>query len=448
MKNTLESNLTPFQGQPWLVEERDACGVGFIAYQNNQKSHQLVQQALKALGCLEHRGGCSADRDSGDGSGIMTGIPIKIFQSWFESNNITMPPAEEWGVGMVFLPQDEVKATQGRKFVEEMVEVENLKTLGWRKVPVKPEVLGKQALENQPRIEQIMVTSGAKHYQGDELDRRLYVARSRVGKQLSDDFYICSFSCRTIVYKGMVRGEILGEFYEDLKNPAYESRFAVYHRRFSTNTMPKWPFAQPMRILGHNGEINTLIGNINWMSVREANLELPGWTEEEFEGVTPIVNMANSDSYNLDSVMELMVRTGRSLPEAMMILVPEAYQNQPELEAYPEIVDFYKYYSGLKEPWDGPALLAFSEGKTVGACLDRNGLRPARYAITKDGYIVVASEAGVVDIPEREIVEKGRLGPGQMIAVDLQQNKIVKNWEIKQEIASQKPYGEWLHQYR
>jgi glutamate synthase (ferredoxin) len=448
MKNTLKSNMTPFQGQPWLVEERDACGVGFIAYQNNQKSHQLVQQALKALGCLEHRGGCSADRDSGDGSGIMTGIPIELFKPWFAENNLNMPPVEEWGVGMVFLPQNEVKAAQGRKFVEEMVEVENLKTLGWRKVPVKPEVLGKQALENQPRIEQIIVTSGAKHYRGDELDRRLYVARSRVGKQLSDDFYICSFSCRTIVYKGMVRGEILGEFYEDLKNPAYESRFAVYHRRFSTNTMPKWPFAQPMRILGHNGEINTLIGNINWMSVREANLELPGWTEEEFEGVTPIVNMANSDSYNLDSVTELMVRTGRSLPEAMMILVPEAYQNQPELEAYPEIVDFYKYYSGLKEPWDGPALLAFSEGKTVGACLDRNGLRPARYAITKDGYIVVASEAGVVDIPESEIVEKGRLGPGQMIAVDLQQNKIVKNWEIKQEIASQKPYGEWLHQYR
>lgn len=442
------SNLVPFQGQPWLVEERDACGVGFIAYQDNRKSHKLVQQALKALGCLEHRGGCSADRDSGDGSGIMTGIPIKIFESWFQENSLTMPPFEEWGVGMVFLPQDETKAQEGREYVEKMVALENLKTLGWREVPVKPSVLGEQALENQPRIEQIIVTSDAKHYQGDELDRRLYVARSRVGKQLSDDFYICSFSCRTIVYKGMVRGEILEEFYEDLKNPDYESRFAVYHRRFSTNTMPKWPFAQPMRILGHNGEINTLIGNINWMSVREANLELPGWTEEEFDGVTPIVNMANSDSYNLDSSMELLVRTGRSIPEAMMILVPEAYQNQPALDKYPEIVDFYKYYSGLKEPWDGPALLAFSEGKTVGACLDRNGLRPARYAITKDGCIVVASEVGVVNLPEEEIIEKGRLGPGQMIVVDLEKNKVFKNWEIKQAIASGKPYGKWLKEYR
>jgi glutamate synthase (ferredoxin) len=450
MGNTdkLNQESQPFLGQSWLVEERDACGVGFIAYQDNRKSHKLVQQALKALSCMEHRGGCSADRDSGDGSGVMTGIPLEIFQTWFEENNLKMPPSEEWGVGMVFLPQDEEEAVEGRKFIEEMVAVESLKTLGWRKVPVKPEVLGIQAKENQPRIEQIIVTSGAKHYKGDELDRRLYVARSRVGKKLSDHFYICSFSCRTIVYKGMVRGEVLGQFYEDLQNPAYESRFAVYHRRFSTNTMPKWPFAQPMRILGHNGEINTLIGNINWMSVREANLELPGWTKEEFDGVTPIVNMANSDSYNLDSAMELMVRTGRSLPEAMMILVPEAYQNQPELAQYPEILDFYKYYSGLKEPWDGPALLVFSEGKTIGACLDRNGLRPARYAITKDGEIVVGSEAGVVDLPESEIVEKGRLGPGQMIVVDLQNNHIKKNWEIKQEIAAQKPYGEWLKLYR
>ena len=190
------------------MEERDACGVGFIAYQENRQSHKLVKQALKALHCMEHRGGCSADQDSGDGSGILTGIPVEIFKAWFSENNIEMPLAEEWGVGMVFLPQDEAEARKGRKFVEEMVEVESLKTLGWREVPVNSDVLGQQARENQPRIEQIIVTSGGKHYKGDELDRRLYVARSRVGKQLSDDFYICSFSCRTLVYKGLVRGEI------------------------------------------------------------------------------------------------------------------------------------------------------------------------------------------------------------------------------------------------
>jgi glutamate synthase (ferredoxin) len=444
----IDNSLTPFQGQPWLVEDRDACGVGFIAYQDNRQSHKLVQQALKALHCMEHRGGCGADRETGDGSGIMTGIPVKIFKTWFSENNIEMPPAEEWGVGMVFLPQDEKEAEEGRKYVEEMVAVESLKTLGWREVPVNPDVLGQQGKENQPRIEQIIVTSGDTHYQGDELDRRLYVARSRVGKKLTDDFYICSFSCRTIVYKGLVQGDVLEKFYQDLSNPVYESRFAVYHRRFSTNTVPKWPFAQPMRVLGHNGEINTLIGNINWMTVREANLHLPGWSDEEFDGVTPIVNMNNSDSYNLDSSLELLIRTGRSIPEALMILVPEAYKNQPELDKYPEIIDFYNYYSGLKEPWDGPALLAFSEGKTVGACLDRNGLRPARYAITKDGYVVVGSETGVVDLPESEIIEKGKLGPGQMIVVDLENNKILKNWEIKQKIALEKPYGQWLQEYR
>ncbi len=330
--NYINKELQPFSGQPWLVEERDACGVGFIAYQDDRQSHKLVEQALKALGCMEHRGGCGADRETGDGSGILTGIPSQIFKSWFVDNNITMPPAEEWGVGMVFLPQNEQEAGEGRRYVEQMVAVESLRTLGWRKVPVNSKVLGEQARANQPRIEQIIVTSGEKHYKGDELDRRLYVARSRVGKQLSDNFYFCSFSCRKIVYKGLVQGDVLAKFYNDLTNPAYESRFAVYHRRFSTNTVPKWPFAQPMRVLGHNGEINTLIGNINWMSVREANLELPGWTEEEFEGVTPIVNMDNSDSYNLDSSLELLVRTGRSIPEALMILVPEAYENQPDLD--------------------------------------------------------------------------------------------------------------------
>ncbi len=441
------TTLEPFQGQPWLVKERDACGVGFIAYQDGRHSHKLILQALNALGCMEHRGGCSADRDSGDGAGIMTGIPHKLLASWFEKNQLEILQPETYGVGMVFLPQDDAKSAAAKKFVEEIVKQESLQVLGWRKVPVKPEVLGIQARENQPQIEQVIVTSGA-GLKGDELDRKLYISRSRVGKELSDDFYICSFSCRTIVYKGMVRSEVLGEFYGDLTNSDYESSFAVYHRRFSTNTMPKWPFAQPMRLLGHNGEINTLIGNINWMATREQNLEVPGWTKEELAGLTPIVNTDNSDSYNLDSTMELLVRTGRSLPEAAMVLVPEAYKNQPDLQQYPEITDFYEYYSGLQEPWDGPALLVYSDGKTVGASLDRNGLRPARYTITKEGYIIVASETGVVDLPESEIVEKGRLGPGQTIVVDLQSQEVLHNWDIKQRVAHQNPYGDWVKQYR
>jgi glutamate synthase (ferredoxin) len=358
-----------------------------------------------------------------------------------------MPAVEQLGVGMVFLPQEPGAREVARGYVEEVVRTEKLTVLGWREVPVKPEVLGPQARNNQPHMEQILVTCPT-GCSGDELDRRLYIARSLVGKKLADDFYVCSFSCRTIVYKGMVRSEVLGEFYLDLKNPDYQSNFAVYHRRFSTNTMPKWPLAQPMRLLGHNGEINTLLGNINWMAAREKGLQVQGWTESELQALTPVVNAANSDSYNLDSAMELLVRTGRSPLEAMMILVPEAYRHQPALKDYPEIVDFYEYYSGFQEPWDGPALLVFSDGKTVGAGLDRNGLRPARYCITKDNYIVVGSEAGVVDLPEADIIEKGRLAPGQMIAVDLQNQKILKNWQIKQQIAQHHPYGDWLRQSR
>lgn len=454
--NSHNRNTTtePFAGQRWLVEERDACGVGFIAHQDSRESNKIVQQALKALGCMEHRGGCSADCDSGDGAGVMTALPQKLFANWFAENNIIQPEREFWGVGMVFLPQEASEIVESKRFIETIVEKEGLQILGWREVPVNPEVLGQQARDNQPHIEQVIVSS-PEQLHGEELERKLYIARSRVGKKLSDNFYICSFSCRTIVYKGMVRSVILDRFYQDLAHPDYESSFAVYHRRFSTNTMPKWPFAQPMRILGHNGEINTLLGNINWMSNREKELvsnfsesTLSNWSQDEIQGLTPIVNNDNSDSYNLDSAMELLVRTGRSITEAAMILVPEAYQNQPSLAQYPEIVDFYEYHSGQQEPWDGPALLVFSDGKTVGATLDRNGLRPARYTITKDGYVVVGSETGVVDVPDEEVIEKGRLGPGQTIVVDLQTKEVLRNWEVKQRVAQANPYGSWVKQYR
>ncbi|WP_017307228.1 glutamate synthase-related protein [Spirulina subsalsa] len=436
----------PYPGQPWLVEERDACGVGFLANTTGSVNHEIIQQALGALGCLEHRGGCSADYDSGDGAGIMTGIPRLVFESWFSEHQIPMPGVDQLGVGMVFLPQGEAEAQAGRAYIEEMVQQVGVQVLGWRVVPTHPEVLGPQARQYMPRIEQIMVTSDT--LSGAELDRVLYIARSRVGKKLSDDFYICSFSCRTIVYKGMVRSVILGDFYSDLKNPQYTSQFAVYHRRFSTNTMPKWYLAQPMRLLGHNGEINTLLGNINWMAARENHLTVPGWTAEELQGLTPIVNPANSDSANLDSTMELLVRTGYSPLEAAMILVPEAYKNQPDLEPYPHIADFYEFYSSIQEPWDGPALLVFCDGKTVGASLDRNGLRPARYCLTHDGLVIVASEAGVVPIDESRILEKGRLGPGQVMAVDLETHEVQKNWEIKERIAIAKPFGEWVKTHR
>ncbi|WP_264319490.1 glutamate synthase-related protein [Zarconia navalis] len=439
----------PFGGQPWLVEERDACGVGFIAHQDNEPSHDIVLKALSSLSCLEHRGGCSADYDSGDGSGIMSAIPWDIIQQWLRKESIAIPPPENTGVGMVFLARDERSAAEVRQITDRVLAREGLDVLGWRPVPIQPEVLGPQALEVQPRIEQVVVTS--KTLTGDALDRQLYLARRAIGKTLEtttsmhwgDDLYICSFSCRTIVYKAMVRASILGEFYQDLTDPDYISPFALYHRRFSTNTMPKWPLAQPMRLLGHNGEINTLLGNINWMKARQAEFSHPNWGDR-IEQLIPCVDTNISDSANLDNSFELLVKSGRSTLESLMLLVPEAYQNQPELDNDREVVDFYEYYSGIQEPWDGPALLAFSDGKVVGAGLDRNGLRPARYVLTRDRLVIVASEAGVVDLDPGNILEKGRLGPGQMLAVDLENHQVLKNWDIKRKISGEHPYGEWV----
>ncbi|HEY9644114.1 MAG TPA: glutamate synthase subunit alpha, partial [Coleofasciculaceae cyanobacterium] len=431
-----QGSTAGYAGQPWLVEERDACGVGFIADQQGRASHDIIAKALPALTCMEHRGGCSADRDSGDGAGLMTAVPWAVLTAWLESQGITPPPVEQLGVGMVFLPQSPEAAATARQVVEQVLAESNLKVLGWRIVPVKPEVLGVQARENQPQIEQVLVHSP--EVRGEELEQLLYWNRKRVKRAVSNapgnaadlqEFYVCSFSHRTIVYKGMVRSEVLGLFYEDLTNPAYTSPFALYHRRFSTNTMPKWHLAQPMRYLGHNGEINTLLGNINWMRAREADLSHSYWGDR-LKDLKPIVDDRLSDSANLDNAMELLVHSGRSPLEAMMIMVPEAYLNQPDLANHPEITDFYEFYSGLQEPWDGPALIVFSDGKVVGSTLDRNGLRPARYVITRDGLIVVASEAGVVNIPEADIVEKGRLGPGQAIAVDLETHEVIKNWDM------------------
>ena len=452
-----------YNGQRWLVEERDACGVGFIADLQARSSHDLVEKALGALSCLEHRGGCSADRDSGDGAGVLTALPRKILDAWLQEQGKPVPSKDELGVAMVFLPQDESLAELTRTASNEVLSDAGITVLGWRSVPVHPEFLGVQAKENQPVIEQILVQAPQRDgvvLTGDAFEQELFLVRRQIHKAVDqrlgmaeeipeelEDFYICSFSSRTIVYKGMVRSEILGEFYADLTHIDYESPFAFYHRRFSTNTMPRWPLAQPMRMLGHNGEINTLVGNINWMMAREADLEHPTWSDR-LDILKPTVRAENSDSANLDNVLELLVHSGRSPLESIMMMVPESYRNRPELDNYPEIIDFYEYYGGIQEPWDGPALLVFSDGKTVGASLDRNGLRPARYVITNDGCVIVASEAGVIPVVEEDVLEKGRLGPGQAIAVDLENHEILRNWDIKQRIAKKQPYGQWLAENR
>jgi len=438
-----------------VAGERDACGVGFLAHLEGQANHWVVQQALRGLRCMEHRGGCGGDGDSGDGAGLLTGIPWTYLEAvWPEAAAAT---AAVRGLAMVFLPSDPQRRSAAREVCEQEAERLGLRSMGWRPVPVDPSVLGPLARQTAPAIDQWLVVAPdaapAVPADVDALEAILFRLRRRAVDRVRElwgadttDLYFASISARTVVYKGMVRSEVLDSFYADLRDPRFAVSFAVYHRRFSTNTLPRWPLAQPMRLLGHNGEINTLLGNINWASAAEANLEAV-WGEAAAD-LRPLVNASFSDSANLDATLELMVRSGRPITDSLLTLVPEAFRDQPELDERPAIRAFYEYNSCLQEPWDGPALLVFSDGRMVGATLDRNGLRPARYCLTSDGYVVMGSETGVVELEESRIVEKGRLGPGQMLAVDLENHRLLHNWEVKEEAAARLPYGAWLAEHR
>ena len=431
-----------------VAGEKDACGVGFLAQLQGQESHWLMQQALRGLGCMEHRGGCGGDGDSGDGAGVLSGIPWTYLEA-------VWPPAAESagqarGLGMVFLPREPERAAQARAFCDDAATKLGLRPLGWRVVPTNHEVLGPLARSNAPQIEQWLLGADV---DGDELEALLFRLRRRCGDRArvsfgakASDLYFCSLSGRTVVYKGMVRSEVLAPFYGDLSDERFAVSFAVYHRRFSTNTLPRWPLAQPMRLLGHNGEINTLLGNLNWAKAAESNLDAV-WGADAAD-LKPVVNPAFSDSANLDATLELLVRSGRPITESLLTLVPEAFRNQPELDDKPEVQAFYEYAACTQEPWDGPALLVFADGRSVGATLDRNGLRPARYCLTNDGFVVMGSETGVVELDESRIIEKGRLGPGQMLAVDLENGRLLRNWDVKREVASRYPYAQWLQDHR
>ncbi|NBQ21322.1 MAG: glutamate synthase subunit alpha, partial [Synechococcaceae bacterium WB6_3B_236] len=423
-----------------VAGEKDACGVGFLAQLQGQQSHWLLQQALRGLDCMEHRGGCGGDGDSGDGAGVLCGIPWSYLEA-------VWPEAAAHGV---FMPADGARRLEAKRFCDEEAERLGLTSLGWRPVPVDMAVLGPLARQTAPVIEQWLI--GAE-LGGDALEALLFRLRRRVGDRARaawgpgpSDLYFASLSCRTVVYKGMVRSAVLPAFYGDLRDERFAVSYAVYHRRFSTNTLPRWPLAQPMRLLGHNGEINTLLGNLNWAKASEAHLDAV-WGENAAD-LKPVVNPAFSDSANLDATLELMVRSGRPITESLLTLVPEAFRQQPELESRPAVQAFYEFNACLQEPWDGPALLVFCDGRSVGATLDRNGLRPARYCITADGFVVMGSETGVVELDESRIIEKGRLGPGQMLAVDLENGRLLRNWEVKEEVASRHPYGAWLAEQR
>ncbi|XP_014489740.1 ferredoxin-dependent glutamate synthase, chloroplastic isoform X2 [Vigna radiata var. radiata] len=452
--NSLQASPASSSSQPQvanledILSERGACGVGFIANLENKGSHEIVKDALNALSCMEHRGGCGADNDSGDGSGLMTAVPWDLLDNWANKQGIASFDKLHTGVGMVFLPKDAQLLNDAKKVIVNIFRQEGLEVLGWRPVPVNTSVVGYYAKETMPNIQQVFVKI-VKEENVDDIERELYICRKLIEKAVSseswgNELYFCSLSNQTIVYKGMLRSEVLGLFYSDLQNDLYKSPFAIYHRRYSTNTSPRWPLAQPMRLLGHNGEINTIQGNLNWMQSREPSLKSPVWRNRENE-IRPYGNPKGSDSANLDSAAELLIRSGRSPEEAMMILVPEAYKNHPTLTIkYPEALDFYDYYKGQMEAWDGPALLLFSDGKTIGACLDRNGLRPARYWRTSDNMVYVASEVGVVPVDDSKVVLKGRLGPGMMITVDLPGGQVYENTEVKKRVALSNPYGKWI----
>ncbi|MCP9850665.1 glutamate synthase large subunit [Cyanobium sp. Morenito 9A2] len=431
-----------------VAGEKDACGVGFLARLSGEASHWILRQALRGLQCMEHRGGCGGDGDSGDGAGILCGIPWGFLEAvWPE---VATVPSGLRGLGMVFMPSDPERRELARRFCDEEALRLGLRPVGWRAVPVDSTVLGPLARATAPVIEQWLVEASEG---GDALEALLFRCRRRIGDRAreawgpgSSDLYFASISARTVVYKGMVRSEVLDAFYGDLRDGRFAVSYAVYHRRFSTNTLPRWPLAQPMRLLGHNGEINTLLGNLNWAKASESHLD-EVWGEATAD-LKPVVNASFSDSANLDATLELMVRGGRPITDSLMTLVPEAFRQQPELESRPAIQAFYEYSACVQEPWDGPALLVFSDGLSVGATLDRNGLRPARFCITNDGLVVMGSETGVVELEESTIIEKGRLGPGQMLAVDLVKGRLLHNWDVKAEAAERHPYGAWLAEHR
>ena len=432
-------NQEQFSGLYQPDYEHDACGVGMVVNIHGGKSHELVDNALRVLENMEHRGAETRDK-TGDGAGIMVQIPHEFILL----QGIPVPEKGKYGTGLVFLPKDEKAQQDILSVMIEEIEREGLTLMHLRTVPTNPEVLGIAAREVEPDIKQIFVT-GVSEDDVPLFDRMLYKVRKRIENRISDeDFYLCSLSSKNIIYKGMLTSGQLRRYFPDLSNDYFTSGLALVHSRFSTNTFPKWKLAQPFRLLAHNGEINTIRGNRGWMKARESvlNSEALG----DIKDLRPIVQDGMSDSASLDNVFEFLMMSGLSLPQAMAILVPESFNYKNPISE--DLKAFYEYHSILMEPWDGPAALLFSDGRYAGGMLDRNGLRPSRYTITKQGIMVVASEVGVMDFEPGDVVSKGRLQPGKILLIDTQEGKIYYDGEIKEKLAKAHPYREWLNENR
>jgi glutamate synthase (ferredoxin) len=440
--------LPPAQGLYDPRHEHDACGVGFVVDLKGRKSSSIVKSGLEVLLNLEHRGACGSEKNTGDGAGILMQVPHKFLVAACATARINLPDAGQYGVGVVFLPHDPGSRAACEHLFEKVVRDEGQKFLGWREVPTDNSMIGPTARRSQPVIKQLFIGRGRDLEDDDAFERKLYVIRRRARHAVrrldvpeKASFYIPSLSARTIVYKGMLNCDQLPAFYPDLRDDRVESALALVHSRFSTNTFPSWSRAHPYRLIAHNGEINTLRGNVNWMHARESMFKSRLFGDD-LQKCIPVVDTDGSDSGMFDNVVELLMLAGRSLPHAMMMMIPEPWSNHESMPQ--ERKDFYEFHGCLMEPWDGPAAVAFTDGIRIGATLDRNGLRPSRYYVTKDDLVVMASEVGVLDIPPERILMKGRLQPGKMFLVDTSQGRIIGDDEIKREMAAAAPYGQWL----
>jgi glutamate synthase domain-containing protein 2/glutamate synthase domain-containing protein 1/glutamate synthase domain-containing protein 3 len=432
--------------------ERDACGVGFVANIRGQQSHDVVEKGLAVLCNLEHRGACGCDPESGDGAGIIVQLPDAFLRREAKKLGFELPPQQRYAVGMVFLAQDPAAAARQAALFERAVEREGQAFLGWRDVPHDPAAIGRLARAGLPRIRQIFVAArGREAEDADAFERRLYLIRRLVEQEAGAEsggrhfFYVPSFSCRTVAYVGMLISTQIPRFYPDVVDPEFRSALCLVHSRYSTNTFGAWDLAHPFRYMAHNGEINTIRGNQNWMHAREGTMA-SSLFGEKLKRLYPIVREGASDSARFDNALEFLVLTGRELPEAMLMMIPEAWENRDDMD--PDLRAYYEYHSFLMEPWDGPASIAFTDGRKIGAVLDRNGLRPSRYTVTKDGFVVMASEVGVLDIPPENVLIKERLHPGKIFCVDLERGRILEDAEIKRRYVARRPYREWVERNR
>ncbi len=431
--------------------EHDACGVGFVADLQGRKSHAILQQALQVLTNLDHRGAAGSEPNTGDGAGVLLQIPHKFFAEVGKKARITLPAAGQYGAGIIFLPRNPTIRRKIEQTFERIVQAEGQTFLGWRTVPTDNSSLGETAKSCEPFMRQVFIGRNPALADDMAFERALYIIRKRAYSDIrtstmggAESWYVASLSCKTIVYKGMLLTDQLGKYFPDLQNPAMETAIGLVHSRFSTNTFPSWDRAHPYRYVAHNGEINTLRGNINWMHAREALFESELFGDD-IKKLLPIVNPNGSDSAMFDNTLELLVLAGRPLAHAIMMMIPEPWSGDQHMDDARRA--FYQYHACLMEPWDGPAAICFTDGKQIGAILDRNGLRPSRYCLTKDGLVIMASETGVLDIPPENVLRKGRLQPGRVFLVDTEQGRIIEDEEIKQQFASERPYRQWLNEH-